>query len=418
MKRIILFLISLFLVKSALGQDSTKIIFTEEPDTLVKQRFIDRYDNVFMTKVPTRHMFKIGISQYYQAISFTLHDDFLWNNTSLQVGYEFKFLPAFSVAISGHIPFYGKGIPFRRAWGNSVIDAQLRWFFNMRNRIQVGKSANNFSGNYLALNYTLPSTIQDNPTIGIKLGFQRRFLNNGFMDFAIALQQEVPWFHYGILDNWAFSSQANFGFAFGDWKKADKTPLCDLLLCDEFVVDQLKIKLPELTFGYNLSRIRLGVAYERKIKTSPFSLNVQFDIGLSKGYNYMKMEKIRYPDFYGTFDRFLSKEMSMIIAAQPRYYFLQNRQRLRGRGGNGLSGVYAGINTEYNFYSGRHSEIFKRDKVIQREVISYGPLAGFQQRLFEHGYVDLNISYNVHNEVNKNERSLGFRGNLGLGFAF
>jgi len=418
MKKNILFLISLFLVTSAFGQDSTQITFTQELDTLVKQRFIDRYDNVFMTKVPTRHMFKIGLSQYYQEVPFALHDDYLWNNTSLQVGYEFKFLPAFSFALSGHIPFYGRGIPLKVAWGNSVIDAQLRWFFSMRKRIEKGKGANNFSGNYLALNYTIASTISDNPTIGLKLGFQRRFLNAGFMDFAIALQQEVPWFHYGIFNNWAFSSQASFGLAFGDWKKSAKIPLCDLLLCDELVTDQLKIKLPELTFGQLLKRTRLGFAYERKFRTSPFSMNLQLDLGLSSGYGFMNAKNDPSSNFYNTFSLFNTKEISAVFAIQPRYYFLQNRNRFRGKGGNGFSGVYTGINSEYQFYYGKNSQIFHPYVKLRQEVIRYGPMAGFQQRLFQHGYIDFNLSYNAQHELISKDTSFGFRGNLGLGFAF
>jgi len=156
MKRNILFLISLFLFKSAFGQDSSQITFTEEPDTLVKQRFIDRYDNVFMTKVPTRHMLKIGISQYYQPIQFSLSDDKILNNSSLMLGYEFKFLPSFSVALSSHLPVYSAEIPSKYVVKNIVYDAQLRWFFDMKKRIREGKSANNFSGNYVAVNYTLP----------------------------------------------------------------------------------------------------------------------------------------------------------------------------------------------------------------------------------------------------------------------
>ncbi|MEO6684893.1 MAG: hypothetical protein ABIN24_02970 [Dyadobacter sp.] len=154
------------------GQDTTRILYTQETDTLVKQRFIDRYENVFMTKVQTRHMFKIGLSQYYQTHSFSLKEGTLLNNTSLQLGYEFKFLPAFSIALSGHIPFYGWDVPFHDAWGNSVLDAQLRWYFNMRKRIKSGRSANNFSGNYLAINYTVPGTLYFDPTVGVKLGFQ------------------------------------------------------------------------------------------------------------------------------------------------------------------------------------------------------------------------------------------------------
>jgi hypothetical protein len=249
MQKGVLILLLFFAIPSANAQDAVSISYSEESDTLTKQRFLDRYENVFMTKVPTQHMFKVGLSQYYQAKIFALSDDRTINSTSLHLGYEFKFLPAFSIALSGHIPYYDLRTPFRESFQNTVLDAQLRWFMNMGRRIRKGKSANNFSGNYLAIFYNMPSTMDDDPRIGLKLGFQRRFLNFGFMDFAIALQQGTPFFHYGIVDNWDLSTQASFGFAFGDWKKADIGPLCDVFLCDEHLSGQWKIRLPEPDAG-------------------------------------------------------------------------------------------------------------------------------------------------------------------------
>ncbi len=401
------------------GQDTTGIVFSHELDTLVKQRFIDRYENVFMTKVPTRHMVKIGFSQYTQARVFPLKEDHIWNNSSLQLGYEFKFLPAFSIALSGHMPFYGTDVPIRYAWQNTVMDAQLRWFFNMADRVRSGRGASNFSGNYLAINYTLPGTLDFTPTIGLKLGFQQRFLNAGFMDFAIALQQETPFFHYGLLYNWSFSSQVSFGLAFGDWKKSARIPLCDLLLCDEYLTDQWKIKLPELTVGAYLSRIKLGMAYERKMKSSPFSLNVQFDSGLNNGYNYMRFESRKPRGFYGKYRNARSREINAAFSIQPRYYFLQKRQRLRGKAGNGFSGIYTGVNTEYNLYLGKHNYLQSREvSKMNDHIFRAGPLLGFQQRLFSHGYVDFNTSYNFQGYANSTETSFTFKGNLTIGFAF
>ncbi|WP_159473915.1 hypothetical protein [Dyadobacter sp. 3J3] len=420
MKKFILSLSILFFFQYSYAQDDVKVTLTEETDTLVKQRFIDRYENVFMTKVQTRHMFKIGLSQYYQSRWFSLKEGNVLTNTSLQLGYEFKFLPAFSIAISGHMPFYGFDIPIKDAWQNTVIDTQLRWYVNMRKRIKSGKSANNFSGNYLALNYTLPGTLYEDPTIGLKLGFQRRFLNSGFMDFAIALQQGTPWFHYGVLYNWSISSQASFGLAFGDWKKSSKFPLCDLLLCNELIGQQWKIRLPELTIGRYLYRLNLSFAYERKFNESPFSINYQTDIGLNKGYNYMLTQIPKPTNFFSKYQDTHSTEASITFSIQPRYYFLQERQKVRSGGGNGMSGVYAGINTEYNFYTGRNNPLRGPDtKIITQNNIRTGPLLGFQQRLFSHGYIDFNTSYNFQKDLNiPSSHSFGFRGNLGIGFAF
>ena len=420
MKRNILFLISLFLFKSAFGQDSSQITFTEEPDTLVKQRFIDRYDNVFMTKVPTRHMLKIGISQYYQPIQFSLSDDKILNNSSLMLGYEFKFLPSFSVALSSHLPVYSAEIPSKYVVKNIVYDAQLRWFFDMKKRIREGKSANNFSGNYVAVNYTLPGKFnwgKNDETIGIKVGFQRRVLNSGFIDFAFALQQRDLGFRYGIMALWQFSTQASFGFALGDWMKSKRRPLCDILLCDEDMTDQWKIKIPEVSLGYYLYRTRAGVAYERKIKTTPFSLNFQYDISLTKGYSYTK-GRANYSayEIYGSDN---TKEISQFFTIQPRYYFLQKRNQMRGKSGNSLSGFYTGINAEYGLYLGQHNTgIGPIDVKITKHTLYSGLLLGVQQRLFRHGYLDFNTSFNHKYEFLSSGNSTGFRGNLGLGFAF
>lgn len=399
------------------AQDTLRISYAEESDTLTKQRFIDRYDNVFMTKVPTRHMFKIGLSQYYQARTFALSEDRAFNNTSLQLGYEFKFLPAFSIALAGHIPYYDMRTPFRESFQNTVLDAQLRWFMAMRKRIRAGKAANNFSGNYLAIFYNMPSTRDDDPRIGLKLGFQRRFLNYGFMDFAIALQQGTPFFHYGVFNNWDLSTQASFGFAFGDWKKARIGPLCDVFLCDEFLSGQWKIRLPELTLGRYMIRTRTGVAYEQKIASSPFTINFQLNADYSDGFNEIKAATF-YTRFWYVNVR--SKEKTATLSIQPRYYFLSKVQRLRGRGGNGFSGPYAGINSAYVYYKGEHRFFRLEAEDIRRttQAIHAGPLLGYQLRLFRHGYVDLNTSYNIQNYLKKGGTDFGFKTNIAVGLAF
>jgi hypothetical protein len=411
----------LLLTGSVFAQDSTQISYSEIQDTLVKQRFIDRYENVFMTKVPTRHMFKVGISQYYEAVPFPLYNEIPFTNLSLHLGYEFKFLPAFSVALSGHIPNYGTSAPLKSAWSNTVLDAQVRWYFDMKNRIKTGKSANNFSGNYAALFYNLPGTGEYREIVGLKLGLQRRFLNSGFIDFAVALQYEIQSFT-------SISTQASFGFAFGDWKKAKSAPICDVLFCDESIEQQWKIRLPELTFGYYLNRIRAGVAYEKRIKTSPLTLNLQFDVGISKGYNYFSSNQLF--NLKGRYSRYrnimaLSRELSMSFAVQPRYYFLQKSQLRRNKSNNGISSLYTGLNIEYNLYRGKHGFFgfdpnYTDTKLphFRQNTLHIGPMLGFQQRVFKNGYIDLNTSYNYKREFYSSENSFGFRGNLSVGLAF
>ena len=427
MKRCIAIFSLLLSCAAAYSQDSTNIRFSEEPDTLTKQRFIDRYENVFMTKVPTRNMFKLGLSQYYQAVPYPLTDDKTLNNLSLHVGYEVKFLPAFSLALSGHFPLYGIQAPVKESLQNTVLDAQLRWFVDMRRRIKNGKSANNFSGNYVALFYNMAGTVDDDPKAGIKLGFQRRFLNHGYMDFSFAVFKSVfDYYSYGLATGLQFSTQASFGFALGDWKRSATAPFCDILLCDEFQRQQWKIRLPELTVGYYLNRIRAGVAFERKIKTSPWTINVQLDAAMNRGFNTLRYDHTvesydgnQVTEHTFKFASVYSREKSVIFSVQPTYYFLQKRQQLNGKGGNGLSGWYAGLNTEYNYYKGWHGgwELANREFESETNTVQAGPLAGFQLRLFRRGYLDLNTSYNVKSQLGNNKTSFGLRSNIGVGLA-
>lgn len=98
MKQALLLFICYFSTLAIFAQDSSKITYSEEPDTLVKQRFIDRFENVFMTKVPTRHMFKMGIEFYplghLEYGSSNLH------TRSLALGYEYKLVPSISLGIN------------------------------------------------------------------------------------------------------------------------------------------------------------------------------------------------------------------------------------------------------------------------------------------------------------------------------
>lgn len=445
MKAKILILILILFGKEVFAQDSTSISYSEVQDTLVKQRFIDRYENVFMTKVPTRHMFKVGIS-HYKSIDFgpPILNEIPFPNKSLQIGYEFKILPSFSFALTGNIPGFDTYSTANSLWRNSEIDTELRWYINMRKRIKTGKSANNFSGNYIAFSYHLPENLEDplakyyTPTgniyrveksefalIGLKFGLQRRFFNSGYLDFAMSYQQIHRLFYYGLFYKWRLSSQFSLGFAFGDWKKKRDIEICQVFLCEENISKQWKIQLPEFTFGYYTNRIKVGTAYEQRVRNYPLTINYQIDGTIGKGYHnltYNEVYNTKLKDRNLRTIRSLSRELLLSFSIQPRYYFLQNRQKQRGKSANGISSFYTGLNIEDQFYLSRHGfsaqsidiEILK----IKQNTLLVGPLLGFQQRVFKSGYIDLNTSYNYKHEVFEGDDSFGFRGNMGIGLAF
>jgi hypothetical protein len=441
MARLLLFVALLMIPWAASGQDSLAISFSEETDSLIDQRFIDRYENVFMTKVPTRHMVKFGTSKYIQAVPYPLIDDKNLNRTTLHLGYEFKFLPAFAVALSGYIPLNGESAITNERLKHTVLDAQLRWFFDMRRRMQNGKNANNFTGNYMALFYNVPGITRFDPItglregaqwkaeyisqVGLRFGLQRRFLNYGFMDFSFSLSTASDQFSIKP-KSLMFSTQASFGIALGDWKKAARPPLCDIFLCDELEKQQWKVRLPDLSISHNLKRLRTGLAYERHLARS-WTINLQLDGALNGGVNTIshdwEQDYILPDGQMGTrsipYALVTSKENVVIASVQPRYYFLQKRQRLLGKGGNGFSGVYAGLNSQYNYYKGTHRFKYLQEKDIrlQTRTVYVGGLVGFQLRLFSHGYLDFNSSFNLKNDLRSKDYSTGLTTNLGIGLA-
>lgn len=386
MKKNVLFLILLFLFKSAFGQDSTQITFTEEPDTLVKQRFIDRYENVFMTKMPSRHMFKLNMSfNPANAQDFNPIDI---QHLTYEVGYEYKVLPAFSIGlnVAGTNPYYFDNGRFRGILSGNV---QLRWYYDMKKRIREGKNANNFSGNFIGavvekrLRYDWEKTTL--LSIGIEFGFQRRFLNHGRVEFGVGIfyQQYADGFFEDEgfttgrnVSDFIITTRTNLGLAFGDWKRAKRIPLCDIINCERFVGHQLKVLWPKVSIGNRLIKGTMGISYEKKIAKSPVSINLQIFADYRK-LTYLNSLIIDQTNFFNS-----SYQIQPSI--QIRYYYLQKRNMRRGTGGNNLSGLYAGPYSDYVSFSDAKFRI-KSNK----ELLGVGFIAGYQKTLLKNAYVDI-----------------------------
>jgi hypothetical protein len=376
MKKLLLLLLLVFAGK-LLAQDTIKIVYTSEQDTLVKQRFIDRYENVFMTKVPTRHMFKVGL-EFYPLGGFN------YGGSGIQIGwltagYEFKLTP--SVSLGANIKSTGGWLSSSGWQGNLAASFQGRWYFDMNRRIAEGRSANNFSGNYLAIiaeNNWLDYSV-NHMRAGVEFGLQRRFFNNGLLDFAAGVYYFDNPHNYSNLyrkiNNFEISTRTTLGFAFGDWKRARNVPACDVFRCDEVVYSQWKVLWPIIRISH-ITTGSLGLAYERKLGNSPVSINTQ----ISADYLFMAFTSISDSEIYNT------SSYQFRSSVQARHYFLQKRNIRKGRGGNNLSGFYAGPNLEYVYY--HHSDIYNRDK----RHLGAGFTYGYQKTLFRNAYVDISGS--------------------------
>ncbi|HWV31593.1 MAG TPA: hypothetical protein VN038_18165 [Dyadobacter sp.] len=383
--------LSVFVLLVALGlgcraQDTTSVTFTEENSPVVEQRFIDRYENVFMTKVPTRKMFKLG----YLATTY--------NGLGFNAAFEYKVLPALSLeaSLTGRTNRTGNAITlerFERQFSGNNLFASIasRWYFEMNKRIARRQSANNFSGSYLGVAYerSLAAIQSDRPRehFSLAYGFQSRFLANGFLDFSLGIYYASPYLFLWdrgyrpspgfTTRNAVIASRALVGLAFGDWKRNDKGPLCDVLHCDYFVKQHFKIRLPEVNIGLESQSLRGEVAYERKLGKSPLSVN----LGIGSETNLSSLE---------------FSSVTAVGEGQIRWYYLQRSQVRKGKASDNLSGLYMGARFAYNYYRTVYrfyGNINPKRKTFNTWDTSAGILAGYQQRLFNKLYFDATVSY-------------------------
>ncbi len=403
--------------------------YTQESGTLKEQRFIDRYDYVFMTKEPTKWMVKAGV---LSSRTFG----------GLVAGAEYKLSPSFSV---------GGGAFFRSASSTFGTDAgwfgELRYYYNMKKRIAEAKSANNFSGNYFGIAYSslfkqvrapVPyfSRIDFSPTLPfaraleVRWGMQRRFFNHGIVDFGISggLRSglEAGTFEiaeYMIQTNWGI------GLAFGDFKRKKLPPLCDVLKCYDTQKSLWKLAWPDIFLGYKSQSVSTSFAYERQIGSSAFSLNIQNNLSFNRQSN-------------GTWVRFITETkivngqpvievigkettddtqftISSITYLQPRFYLGRQKRSQRAQNSASLSGSYLGISLIHS-YERMKNDPYSLQNLGRYHALELGLSAGYQQKIFKNGYLDFGLTVGKPIQRYDSSRLTGatFRPSFKLGFAF
>jgi hypothetical protein len=392
------------------AQDTTSITFSEEAIKLEDQRFVDRYENVFMTKIPTKRIFKLG----YTATAY--------KGIGLTAAFEYKVFPflSFEAAIYSRTAHEGDGIylerVFRQLSGRNLFaSAGSRWYPNMTRRIARQQSANNFTGSYVSLLYERSlgaiqyGHVRDH--FSLTYGFQSRFLTSGFLDFSLGLyylRPHVEWYPSSTpattefrVNNLVFASRSLIGLAFGDWGRTNIGPLCDVLHCDYLVRQHFKVRLPEVNIGLRNQSFRVEIGYERKVGNSPFSLNLNIRNGTERSKSYFDI---------------LTLLGRTEVQAQLRYYYLQKSQVRTGKASDNLSGLYVGAHFGYRWDYERYNG---REKYSSRSPVA-GISIGYQQRLFHKLYFDSAVSLSgfsyVKNVVKVRYDELNAR--AGVGFAF
>ncbi|TAF80585.1 MAG: hypothetical protein EAZ50_08535, partial [Runella slithyformis] len=455
--------------------------YSQESGTLKEQRFIDRYDYVFMTKEPTKWMLKaygtdIGASTFSS-----------WRNLlSAPFGaIEHKLSPSFSVQLEGQFidnayhPLSSATNDFSfgsvKTRGLSVrLTGEVRWYYDMAKRMKAGKSANNFSGNYFSVRYGQQLNDQNleidtqsglsvrrnektyqteylydvvRQQVSLTYGLQRRFFRFGLVDMSInfnyrnrqIIRQQVlfpdgdnrvrpldlaslnaNYETIGRGEDWFIDTKLKVGMALADFKKTAQMPKCDLFRCYDNQFTMLKVSWPGLVATLRAQNLRGFLGYERKLFASPLSFNTYFSYELNNSAN---ANAYIFDESTGNY--IMGKYKSFVFrynfSLQARYYFLLQHRIKQGKSGNHLSGLYTGLNARWSGMSFRFSTEVSQQRFQGDSSTDgfggWGPMIGFQQKIFKNGFID--TSYTLFRNIDEKVKRWNFSDFvIRTGFAF
>ena len=433
MKTLFLIIILTATLFPLLGQEiKDSLRYSQENGTLEKQRFIDQYDYVFMTKEPTKWMLKTQASN-----NFTFG--------GLVGAYERKISPSISLGVGT----YFRPVSLYPSLHAGVF-AEMKYYYDMKKRMAEGKSANNFSGNYVGISmtqsfskllplrnpqpfsYGIPGLSPLLDAFEVRWGMQRRFFNHGIIDFGVSLgmissdNREIYQTERKVYREFLFQTQWSLGTAWGDFKRSKLPPTCDVLRCYDHNTQLLKIAWPHLIIGSNRQSLATSFAFEKQLGKSRFSLNIQNDLQLGHWSfpNYTR-QIFENKEVDGNIVSTLIGEESVdfsffsvqsISYLQPRFYF-----KKKTNVNSPLSGLYTGISLMHVYENYRNKSNNDVSNYTRYHALELGPSLGFQQKVFRHGYVDLGLTVGkvIRNFNDKDDTKIwSFRPNLKLGFAF
>lgn len=311
---------------------------------------------------------------------------------------------------------------------NYTLSIEPRWFINKKQAIKNGQSGNNLNGIYIGLNlsanwWNLGVFVPNQQDILSKaslfqlkgktqyavlnMGWQQRFIDNGFVSFKIGSGishntqnitslpspngEQIP---LPALKKWQglLYYQVGVGSIIG---KRSNLPegTKDFWEYHEEEKEMWKVDFYNIFQGLNQKGGfgRAEIAYERKIKTSPFSVET--------GLQYHYRADWENNDFSG----------QLAFRLEPRYYFLLNRHIRQGRAANNLSSLYFSIVSEW--YAG--------DTALTRngqQQLFYDLTFGAQQRLFNNLFLDVKTGISLNERAENDGNIIYF--DVRFGFVF
>ena len=188
MKKIIFLLCFLLLTMLSYGQDEEVRIesTTETMDTAQFSGLVQTYNSIIRAKEEKLRLFKVDLLGPFGFLISNWDKKDADHNALINLAYEEKIKPNWSWIV-------GSAFSTDRADFREVRqEGGIRYYYNMQRRMLKGKSANNFSGNYIGSGVVYGHRFHngnDQLAYRIMYGIQRRTGKRGFVDFEIGFEQ-------------------------------------------------------------------------------------------------------------------------------------------------------------------------------------------------------------------------------------
>jgi hypothetical protein len=191
MKKLLILLAWLALSSPATVRAQEKVTIKtseEEMDTTNFSNLVKTYNHLIRVRQEERHLFKIDLIGPTLFLMSLGGDKDAVKSKVLRLAFEKKIQPNWSWILS----------PTLQADRDRVRDlglsGGLRFYYNQQHRILKGKSANNFSANYLGayLNgRSRPGNDQQQLSLDLVYGIQRRLGKWAYVDFDFGLTNKI-----------------------------------------------------------------------------------------------------------------------------------------------------------------------------------------------------------------------------------
>jgi hypothetical protein len=405
---------------AAAQQDSTK-----------KQRFVDEHQYFFMTKEPSKWVIKAYFNELRSGYSYCENcraSRFTTEGPNVTLAFERKISQANSIEIAAQTRNF------------LTIQAELRHYINMKERIKQGLAANNTSGSYFSIaakQSVLPyskiyqsnfdnikpefPTWIDAPLEGpsffqLNWGNQQWMANRTILDFSInagllrtrsykentsQLVKEVR--NYTGISPF-IASTLRYGMWFNDIKTKATTDKCEVLRCFDEEHSLLKINLSELFYlSKNSQQFKGNIAFEQKLGSSPFSINFDastFSFYSKRVYSTPSVQNLRADGAKSVFNQIDSKGTINSLMLQSRYYLWQKNRVASGNGVDNLTGLYAAAFVGFSQNKTQGGGFDRETSIIKtynKNTKSYrlGASVGIQSRLSKRGFLDAGLMMGV-----------------------